>query len=193
MLVSAALAACATVPNGLSPEEIASFKLTGVKVAFAPDAPIRWEDGMNAYAKANNVAPDQMLNAADSEAGKTFLRDALTPKIKEAMERNVSRKLAGLRPVRIEMTVRQFDILPIAQRIIIGSGGNFMAADVTLLDAKSGAILLSYPKLTEVVPAAGGVVGVAVQAMVEASGPSPADRVADTFAVRYVRWLVEKT
>src|SRR4051812_1820262 len=100
-----ALAGCATVANTLSPQEIASFKLTSVKVAFAPGARVRWEDGTDAYAKAGNVPPDQMLNAADSDAGQAFMRDALLPKIKDALQRNVAVKLAGTRPVRVEVSV----------------------------------------------------------------------------------------
>jgi len=70
LAIAPALAGCATAANTLSPAEIASFKLTDMKVVFAPDARIVWEDGMTAFARANNVPVDQMLNAAESETGK---------------------------------------------------------------------------------------------------------------------------
>jgi len=97
LAIAPALAGCATAANTLSPAEIASFKLTDMKVVFAPDARIVWEDGMTAFARANNVPADQMLNAAESETGKA---------------------------------VTQFDIVPTAQRLLIGSAANSMTADI---------------------------------------------------------------
>jgi hypothetical protein len=44
-----------------------------------------------AYARANDIPPDQMLSAADSEAGKAFMRSALAPNVRDAMVRNVRR------------------------------------------------------------------------------------------------------
>ena len=143
---------------------------------------------MTAFARANNVPPDQILNAADSKAGKAFMRTALAPKVRDAMLRNVSSRLGGSRLVRLEVTVTQFDIVPTAQRLLIGGAANSMTADVNIVDAKTGQLILTYPKLMAAVPTGGGVVGVVVQAMVDA-----ADKVIDNFAARYGRWLVESS
>ena len=112
------------------------------------------------------------------------MRTVLAPKVRDAMLRNVSSRLGGSRLVRLEVTVTQFDIVPTAQRLLIGGAANSMTADVNIVDAKTGQLILTYPKLMAAVPTGGGVVGVVVQAMVDA-----ADKVIDNFAARYGRWL----
>ena len=63
-----ALAGCVTTENSLSQNDIASMKLTGVTVGFAPEAGIQWEDGIRAYAEAIGRAIGQALPKRDVSA-----------------------------------------------------------------------------------------------------------------------------
>ena len=55
-----ALTGCVTTENSLSANDIAAMKLTGVTVAYTPDAHIRWDDGIRAYAASKGIADDAM-------------------------------------------------------------------------------------------------------------------------------------
>lgn len=81
------------------------------------------------------------------------------------------------------------ELLSAVQRIIIG-GDYRMVADVTLVDAKSGAVIVAYPEMTHVVPALNGWAGALVQAAYDASNP-PGDRVVNGFVEKYRVWLVK--
>ena len=55
----------------------------------------------------------------------------------------------------------------------------------------AGAVLLAYPNVNTVLMAGGGVAGAAVQAIIDANQPA-ADRVIDSFASQYAKWLAER-
>jgi nitrogen fixation protein FixH len=75
------------------------------------------------------------------------------------------------------------------QRVIVG-GDYRMLADVTLVDAKSGAVITAYPEMLHAVAALNGWAGVIVQAAYDASN-SPGDRVVNGFAEKYKAWLLK--
>ena len=63
------LTGCVTAENSLSANDIASMKLTGVTVVYAPDASIRWDDGIRAYAaaaKKASIVPCEAVTSASS-------------------------------------------------------------------------------------------------------------------------------
>src|SRR6266576_3733408 len=49
-VIADALAGCVTASNTLSVDQLATYRLSGVNVAFAPDVIIMWGDGERAYA-----------------------------------------------------------------------------------------------------------------------------------------------
>lgn len=184
------MAGCATVPNSLSPGEVQSFKLAGVSAGFAPDAGINWHDGYRAYATAKSIPDHEIANATGSEEAKAHVRGLLGARVKEAMERQMSGVLNGSRPVRIDITVRSFEISSAVQRVLIG-GGYGMTGDVSVVDAKSGATLVAYPNLVAMVPALQGVGGALIQAAYDSGNP-PADRIVNGFAEKFRDWLLKK-
>jgi hypothetical protein len=185
------LAACAAVaPNTLSPQEVAGLKLTAVAVSFKPDAQIQWDDGLRLYAESKGLNYLQ-LPAGVTPEEQTFMRDALTRKLKEAMTKDLGATLHGSRPVRLDVSVTKFDITSPLQRVVLG-GGYSMNADVNIVDARTGAVLLPYPNVTTILIAGNGIGGAAVQAIIEATGQPAADRVIDSFASQYAKWLAER-
>ncbi len=191
-LLTAVLAGCASVaPNTLSPQEVAGLKLTGVAVTFTPDAQIQWEDGLRLYARSKGLDYPQLGDAVESPEAKTYVRNALALKVKEAMTKGVGATLRGARAVRLDVVVNRFEISPAIQRAVL-AGGYRMRADVNLVDARTGAVILAYPNVTAIVYAGNGPIGATVQAIVDASGPPPGDRVIDSFTSQYAKWLSER-
>ena len=191
MLIAATMAGCKTAENSLRREDVASFKLTGVTVRYKPDASIMWEDAVRAYATASNVVDDKLAEASTSPQAKAYMQKFLADRIKGTLERNLSPKLAGTRPVRLEVSVRTFTVASAVQRILIG-GTHMMIADAVLVDARTNATIVSYPDLAASAAAGQGVLGTAITAAVEAGqGVTPADRILINYADSYSGWLIK--
>jgi hypothetical protein len=188
--VAVALAGCVTTENSLSQSDIASMKLTGVTVGFAPDAGIQWEDGIRAYATAKAIADDQIATATNTPEGKAFVLNLLGPRIKAGVEQAMAGQLVGTRPVRLDVAVKRFAIASAVQRILIG-GGRGMIADANLVDARTGALIIAYPDLVVLLPVGQGIVGTVVQAAIDsASEQSPADKLVAAYGQKYRSWLL---
>jgi hypothetical protein len=186
-----ALAGCVTTENSLSANDIANMKLAGVTVSYAPDALVIWDDGIRAYAASKGIVED-MATATNTPEGKAYVRNMLASRVKGDVERQMAGQLSGTRPVRLDIVVRSFTIASAVQRIVIG-GGHGMTADANLVDARSGAVILSHPNLSIGVAAAGGLVGTAVQAAVEASmNVDNTDTVANKWGATYRDWLLRR-
>jgi hypothetical protein len=191
MLVAAMAAGCKTAENSLRREDVASFKLTGVTVRYKPDASIMWEDAVRAYATASHIVDDKLAEASTSPQAKAYMQKYLADRIKSTLERNLLPKLAGTRPVRLEVVVLNFTVASAVQRILIG-GSHMMVADAVLVDARTNAIIVSYPDLAASAVAGQGVLGTAVTAAVEAGqGVTPADRILTNYADGYSGWLIK--
>lgn len=187
-----ALTGCVTVENSLSSNEIAGMKLTGVTVGYAPDATIQWEEGIRAYATSRAITDDQIATATNTPEGKTYVQNMLAPRIKSAVELTMAGQLNGARPVRLDIVVRNFTISSAVQRILIG-GGHGMIADATLVDARTGAVIIARPQLMANLVAGQGVLGTAVQAVIDsASTQSTTEKVVELYGVNYRNWLLRK-
>ena len=68
-------------------------------------------------------------------------------------------------------------------------GGHNMVADAILVDARTGATILAYPKLVGIAFAGQGVLGTAVEA---ALAGNTTERVLDAYSKRYGDWLMKK-
>ena len=73
--------------------------------------------------------------------------------------------------------------------MLIG-GGYGIVADVTLVDAKSGAAIVAYPEMVHMAPALQGWGGTIIQAAYDSGNP-PTDRVTNGFAEKYRGWLLK--
>jgi len=186
-----ALTGCVTTENSLSANDIANMKLAGVTVSYAPDALVIWDDGIRAYAASKGIVED-MATATNTPEGKAYVRNMLASRVKGDVEQQMAGQLNGMRPVRLDVVVHSFTIASAVQRIVIG-GGHGMTADANLVDARTGAVILSHPKLTAAVAAAGGVLGTAVQAAVEAAAKiDNTDTVANRWGATYRDWLLRR-
>jgi hypothetical protein len=191
MLVAAMAAGCKTAENSLRREDVASFKLTGVTVRYKPEADVMWDDAVRAYATANGIPDHELAQASASPQAKAYAQKFLADRIKSTLERNLAPKIAGSRPVRLEVAVRTFTVASPVQRILIG-GSHLMVADAVLVDARTNAILVSYPDLAASAAAGQGVLGTAVTAAIEAGqGVTAADRILINYADSYSGWLIK--
>src|SRR5947199_9192111 len=92
-----ALAGCVTTENSLSQNDIASMKLSGVTVSFAPEAGIQWEDGIRAYAVSKSITDDEIATRANTPEGKAYVQTMLSPRINASVEQAMGGQLASLR------------------------------------------------------------------------------------------------
>jgi hypothetical protein len=188
-----ALVGCVTAQNSLSQNDIASMKLTGVTVSFAPNAFVQFEDGIRAYATAKAITDDQIATAANTPEGKAYVNNMLAPRIKAEVEKVMAGQLIGARPVRLDVVVKRFEMPSAIQRIVIG-GNRAMTADANLVDARTGAIILAYPDLRTMMYTGQGVLGAAVQAGFDSSGDkSVAEKIVATYAESYRSWLLRQS
>jgi hypothetical protein len=186
-----ALTGCVTAENSLSANDVASMKLTGITVSYAPDALIVWDDGIRAYAASKGIV-DDVASATNTPEGKAYVQNMLASRIKGDVERQMAGQLNGTRPVRLDVVVHSFAIASAVQRIVIG-GGHGMSADANLVDARTGAVILSHPKLIASVAAAGGLVGTVVQSAVEAAAKiGNTDTLANRWGATYRDWLLRR-
>jgi hypothetical protein len=191
--VTLALAGCMTAQNTLSQNDIATLKLTAVTVSFAPDAYIQFEDGIRAYATSKAIPDDQIATAANTPEGKAYVNGVLGPRIKAEIEKVMAGQLNGSRPVRLEVIVKRFELPSAVQRILIG-GHRAMSADANLVDARTGAIILTNGDARSMVYTGQGVLGAAIQAGFDnASEQGVVERLVDSYGESYRDWLLRRT
>jgi hypothetical protein len=185
-VIAAALGGCVTASNTLSVDEVSSLRYAGVNVSFAPDAHIWWGDGERAYAasKGQPAASDEL---AKTPEGRAYLRNSIAAKVKAAMDRNLAGALGGTRPVRADVRIKAVTITSTVQRVILG-GHHQMVADVTLVDARTGAVLLPHEAQTKVTNAGQGVAALVDNAIMG----DPMDRVVNDYANQYTGWLTRR-
>ena len=180
------LAACVTVSNTLPMEEVATFRVAEVKVGFAQGARVNWGDGERAFAASKGAPATESDVYAKTPEGQAYIRNTITSKVKGAMERHLSAGLNGSRPVRVEVAIKEITIASAIHRILIG-GQHTMSADVTLVDPKTGAVLVAFPGQASMAMAGQGVAGAILD---QAFLPDRVDRVVDSYASQYRNWLV---
>jgi len=179
LLLVAGLAACSTVANNLSPEQVGNFRLAAVNVRFADDVPVIWPDEARSFAEAKGVD----VGSADAQA---HVKSTIASKIRAMMQRRLGDRLVGSRLVRVEVLVKKFQI-PTTFVLVAGSGYHMFAAQVDLVDAKSGEILAANPEVYGFVAPSPGVMGALVD---RALFEGPADRLIDSFGGQYSMWLL---
>ncbi len=187
--VALALAGCVTAENSLSQNDIASMKLTGVNVSFSPNALVSTPDGESAYSAAKRIPMGQMLPVLSTPEYREYVRNMVGTKIKGSVEQAMADRLNGSRPVRLEIVVEYFKIPSAISSVLIG-GNPGMTAAATLVDARTGAVILANPKMQAFVATAHGIIGTAVQAAVDsARNTTQEDMLIARFSQDYRDWL----
>jgi len=185
----AALAGCVTAENALSPNDVASMRLTGVNVSFAPDSLVSTPESEAAYAAAKGIPEGQMLTALRTPEYREFVRGMVGPKGKAGVEQAMAGRLNGSRPVRLEIVVSRYTVPSVMWRAVVGGDPEMIAA-VTLVDARSGAVVLANPKVEGFAPGGHGIAGVLVQSAFDsATKQGMEDRMIAYFAREYGNWL----
>lgn len=185
-LLAAALAGCATVPNPLTPQQIEALHLTTVAVEVDPAAVLWWGDGDRAYARSKGLPEQDAEALSKTPEARAFIAKAASDKISRALEHELRPLLAGKRPVRVVVTLRNLRLTSVIQRILVG-GPHEMTADVTIVDAKSGAPILVRTGLRVIARAGEGIGGTLIDAAFLAE---PIDRLTTNFAMEFRDWLL---
>lgn len=187
-VLAAFLSGCVTVSNTLPPEQVSTLLLQSVSVDFAPDARIWWGDGERAFAASKGMSVLQAEQAGATEEGRAYVRAAIAAKLRAAFEKSLSGELVGKRSVRLAIAVRNVDIASAVQRIVLG-GHHRLTADVSLVDARSGQVILAFSGQDATAMAGQGIGGVLVDNVFLGD---PIDRVIQNYAAQYRNWLLRK-
>lgn len=145
---AAVLAACATVPphsltdNDFQKYRIADVSVEGVEVVRS------WPVEEEIYLRSGRAAPD-VASRLQSEPASNFpdlqahIQRALTDRLKMEFASQVSPMFTGTRPVRAMVRLKAFDVPSTTRRVLVDDQAK-MKADIVLVDAGSGATVLSY-------------------------------------------------
>jgi hypothetical protein len=188
VLIGLSVAGCVTASNTLPPDQVSTFRLQAVSVQFPPGYRIWWGDGERAFASSKSLPVLQAEEAAKSDEGQTYLRNTVAAKLTLAFNEQLKGELLGTRPVRIELNVKDLEIASAAQRILLG-GHHRLTADVNLVDARSGVVILTFSGQSAVAQAGQGIGGVLLD---NAFLGDPIDRVIQNYASQYRNWLLRK-
>jgi hypothetical protein len=184
-----ALCGCVTAENALSQNDIAAMKLTGVTVGFASNALVMWEEGERAYAGTKALSDEQLAGAKRTQDFKDYVHTMLGVRIKAGIEQAFAGQLNGSRPVRLEIIVREFTVPSVASRVLIGRDPT-MFASATLVDARTGAVIIAHPDLEAFVGGGHGIIGTAVvAAMDDSMNQTPESRLIARYGQAYREWL----
>jgi len=150
---------------------------------------IWWEDGERAYGGPKGMSDAQMADARRTPEYKEYVGKILGAKIKEGIEQAMAGQLIGSRPVRLDIVVKNFTIPSAAFRILIGGSPQMIAA-ATLVDARTGAVIIANPELQAGVFSGNGLVGVAVQAAIDNASKQTAEgKLVASYGQAYREWL----
>jgi hypothetical protein len=155
-LLALGVAGCMAPANKLPLEQVVDLRVAEINVAFADGAQVPAE-----------------------------VREVVAPKVKAALERQLSPRLKGSIPVRVEVRVRNVRIASEVETVLVGANHG-MTADVILIDPKTKTVLLTYDAQSSHAGGGGGVGGLILDRAVL---PHPMDRLAEGFAFRYAEWL----
>jgi len=170
----------------LDPKLVQSFKLQQVSVAVPPETKFWWGDGERAYARSigRSEAESQTLGATPE--GRTYMRALASDRIKTAFDRELTGRLNGMRPVRVEVIMDDIYISSPIEQVLLGASFR-MKGRARLVDARTGQEIAINPNLTVTAGGTGGIVGTMAD---RAIAGDPMDRLAANLAQSYRGWLL---
>jgi len=184
-LLAFALAGCVTAQNPLSRQDVEAMRLASVHVAADAGATLWWGDGDRAYAKSKGRPDNESEDLSKTPEARAFIARLAAAKIGAALEQQLKPALTGQRAVKLDVNLRRLYVASPIQRVVVG-GSHELVADITVADAKSGAVLVSLPEFRTVALAGQGIGGTILDAAFMAD---PIDRLALNFASRFREWL----
>ncbi|HVB90108.1 MAG TPA: hypothetical protein VND97_07910 [Beijerinckiaceae bacterium] len=185
LLIVFALAACTQgYQYALLPNVAAGLRLEGIEVD-ASHADFTWGAAARAYA-ASIGKPNEAVSLASTPQARAYMGAMADKSIKAAFEKAFAGRLEqGQKKVWIDVTVRKITLASVLQRIVFG--GNYdMTADVDLVDASSGQVIMPNHGLSTRMLAGNGIAG----AMIDPLFGKPVDRLAANLAKSYRNWLL---
>jgi hypothetical protein len=185
-LLAFALAGCVTTQNPLSRQDVESFRLASVHVDIDSAATLWWGDGDRAYARSKGRSEADSEELSKTPEAHAFTAQLASAKIGAALEQQLKPVLTGPRPVKVNVHLRRLYVASAIQRVLVG-GSHEMIADVTVTDARTGALLVSHPGFHAIALAGQGIGGAMLDAALMAD---PIDRLTLNFASKYREWLL---
>ncbi len=170
LLTALTLAGCGTVaPHTVGQASLQSYKIVAVEVE-GMEKVRSWPTQESEFVRATNPAPD-VVERMRSEPAFNFpaLTAYLTKVFASRVQMEAGSRLpifSGTRPAKLVIRIDQFDI-PSAARRALTDNAVKMKANIDLVDASSGATLLSYQGPFRSRPIIGGLLGTAVSSAVE--------------------------
>ncbi|QEL21230.1 hypothetical protein FQV39_00560 [Bosea sp. F3-2] len=171
--------------NPLSQRDVETFRLASIHVETDAAATLWWGDGDRAYARSKGRPETESEELSKTPEARAFVAKLASAKISNALEQQLKPVLNGHRPVKININLRRLYIASAIQRVVVG-GGHEMVADIAVVDAKTGAVLLAHPEFRAAALAGQGIGGTMLDA---AFLPDPIDRRVQNFATKYRDWL----
>jgi hypothetical protein len=159
LVVSSALllAGCATIPpRQTSLAEIQTYKIVDVEVRGA-ELIEGWPVEHDAYIAGANLAPEQADRIRNvTYAGHPALVTRFAQSIKAEHLSRMQSMLPGTKPARAVVTIKRFHVPGLASRILVNQNSVYIA-DITLLNAQSGSVIVSYQPTPIVQRMVGGI------------------------------------
>ena len=187
------MTACMTVaPHTLSMDSIRGLKLVDVEIGGA-EVIRSWPELEAAYAKSPNADPEIVQRLQLSAVGalppaRDFAAAELRAMIKSEFDTQFANVFVGSRPARAVVRLKTVDI-PSSGRLLIGGQTAIIDAEVTLVDARTGAPIISYPgnPATRHIP--GGVIGPLARVALGDEGR----RLLQRYMQQYHDWLLRES
>jgi len=166
------VAAYASNPqNTLTQDRRDSLRVDKIEVSFAPDAQLLWFDAQG--------VPEEPA------AKRAYLEQKAGAPIKAALDAEIKPAFRGTDPATLRVRIRLIHIQAMAARVIFGAAPYSIRADLELVDAKSGQIMLAASNFDGLSAGVGGVAGILEAAVAD----EPIVRVSKAFAHVLSAWL----
>jgi hypothetical protein len=202
---AATLAGCVTIPPPISVDEARTWKVVSVEGALAQVASSAWMSVKHDFMQANGLE-DKVIQSGDRdtppriveaelprEQFRAYVAARFSDRVKQSFTAKMQREFTGNRPVKIVVTMHHAMILDAGRRflamLLAGQSGdqNTLTAHIDVIDARSGQILVSYPRT--VVTGMGGGAGLDFS-----GGPvvenDPMLRMVNQLRERFLRWIL---
>jgi hypothetical protein len=187
------LAGCATVPPpSMSVDEIASFKLVGVEV-HGVEVIRSWPVEERRFLATNTDA--EIARRLPDESAQNFpvvqasFQAALQRIFTGQLEGMLAPVLRGTRPVKAIVTLKQFDVPSVVRRVLVDQYAK-LELTIDLVDAKTNALVLSYPGPYRQQWLLGGLSAPIADAI--AGGNDPENALIANYLLDYRTWLVTR-
>ncbi|MGO4741053.1 hypothetical protein AB4099_31315 [Bosea sp. 2KB_26] len=202
---AATMAGCVTTPPPISVDEARTWKVVSVEGALAQVASSAWISVKHDFMKANGLE-DKIIESGDRdtprrvieaelprEQFRTYIAAQFSDRVKQSFTAKMQREFTGNRPVKIVVTMHHAVILDPGRRflamLVAGQSGdqNTLTAHIDVIDARSGQILVSYPRTV--------VTGVGGGASFDFSGGpiienDPMLRMVNQLREQFLRWIL---